>query len=913
MSTLARFTPSLMSAEQLERLFVARQPTLERVVRRIAEAESSMTRNHTLLVGPRGAGKTHLVALVAHRIRARIRDGAQLQLAWLAEDPWRITSYARLLFAITQALCKEGYAGPAGTAVQRFATAEDYEQQLVARAGERGPIVVVIENLDQVLGQIGRQGQQRLRHLLQDRRPLLLVATSTRLDRALSAQTAPLYGFFTTEHLEPFTVEQALEMLSRIAEESGDRELTEFMSSDTAKNRIKATAHLAGGQPRLWALFASGLTVAQIGDLVDMLLTRFDDLTPYYQERLARLAPQQRLVIAELADANGPLYVAQLAEKVGVTERSVGKTVSELQGLGWVREVRSPATALLDRRRTYYELAEPLARLAFQLKEAQGTPVRLVVEFIKAWFERRDLDRHTGGLAGRYINAAVRAIAGDPIGQLVRLLSGDGLPESRVPAVRFAGEVDDALAALIEGQAELYLSLPSAVRMVIDENLDSSRIAATASTERLRLQFELLGQLGFTDQKLAERWAKRGESLVGNGDSENEGLQLVNLGEAYTKAGQIQEARSAMDAAAARGMPLIAAEVACKIAAGLEANGKLSEAKALYEQALKAHAGPPIDADDSNHVLGIRNALASLRGELGDPAGAAADLRRVLDERLRRFGPDQHDTLATRQELAYWHAAAGQIDEAVVAYQELLADAIRAFGAQDRRTLATRGTLAYWQGEAGDLAEAVGTLEGLLEEDLRLLGPDHPDTFTTCNNLAMMHGYAGEPAKAVEQLQGLVADRERVLGVDHPETLAARGNLALWQGNAGDAAGAAKSYERLLADQTRLLGAEHPSVLTTRNNLAMMHGKIGNVAGASVEFERLLKDQLRTFGADHPDTLGTRNNLAMMHGEAGDVRRAIRELEELLRDQLRVLGAKHRAISVTRSNLEQWRMQARRR
>ena len=64
-ATLSRFTPSLMSHELLERLFVARQRTLDAVMARVDAAATSQERNHTLLVGPRGAGKTHLVS---HRL-----------------------------------------------------------------------------------------------------------------------------------------------------------------------------------------------------------------------------------------------------------------------------------------------------------------------------------------------------------------------------------------------------------------------------------------------------------------------------------------------------------------------------------------------------------------------------------------------------------------------------------------------------------------------------------------------------------------------------------------------------------------------------------------------------------------------------------------------------------------------------
>ena len=95
--------------------------------------------------------------------------------------------------------------------------APELEGLLAAKAAVGGPIVVLVENLDRILHALGDEGQQRLRHLLQADRSLLLIATSTRLDRTLSDQASPFYAFFTTTRLEPFDVDEAAAMLTAIA------------------------------------------------------------------------------------------------------------------------------------------------------------------------------------------------------------------------------------------------------------------------------------------------------------------------------------------------------------------------------------------------------------------------------------------------------------------------------------------------------------------------------------------------------------------------------------------------------------------------------------------------------------------------------------------------------------------------
>jgi len=131
---LSRFTPSLMPASTLEAIFVARGQVLDSIMQRVESAADSDTRNQTLLVGPRGAGKTHLIALTYHRTKGLIAEGRRLQLAWLPEDPWTIASYRHLLASIVERLEGE-------PALDRRGSVAELEARLVARADERGTIV----------------------------------------------------------------------------------------------------------------------------------------------------------------------------------------------------------------------------------------------------------------------------------------------------------------------------------------------------------------------------------------------------------------------------------------------------------------------------------------------------------------------------------------------------------------------------------------------------------------------------------------------------------------------------------------------------------------------------------------------------------------------------------------------------
>ena len=845
---ISRFTPSLMSRELLERLFVARERTLDAILARVDAAATSTERNHTLLVGPRGAGKTHLVALAYHGVNDRRASGTALQVSWLPEDPWTIVSYRHLLAAIAERLEPK-----LQDEIPR--SAPKLEALLAAAAAERGPIVVLVENLDRILHALGNEGQQRLRHFLQVDRSLLLVATSTRLDRTLSDQASPFYGFFTTTRLEPFAVEEAAAMLTAIAKERDDDDLVSYLDTEEGRARLRTIAHLAGGQPRMWATLASALTVRGLDELVDLLLTRFDDLTPYYQEQLARLSGQQRLVVAELAEVDRPVNVTELAERLEIDQRSLGKTMSELVDRGWAAPTTSPVTKLLDQRRTYYELAEPLARLSFQIKESRGEPLRLIVEFLKHWFDPTDVaGAEADGMVAEYMLLAAQGHEGDPVVAVTRRLHR--LPVTRARAVDLLGEVDDALAALAGDDPEPFLRLPTPVRVALEEQLAGRDPIAV----RIEMHDAAKAEFGHVRHPAMTPWIARTEALV----------------------------------AASAGDP--AARAQLLLCEWLGRAWRFDDATVVLEAASATRTDDPA-------VLTACASLGLAYWEAGRTSDAIAVDERVLADRERLLGDEHPDTLLARANLAASYHQAGRTDDAIAIQERVLADRERLLGDEHPDTLRVRANLAVSSQQAGRTDDAIAIKQRVLGDSERLLGDEHPDTLRARANLAVSYWQAGRTDDAIVLGERVLADRERLLGYEHPETLLARANLAssFWQaGRTGDAIAI---QQRVLADRERLLGDEHPHTLLARANLASSYRQAGRTDDATAIEERVLADRERLLGDEHPDTLLARANLAASYRQAGRTDEAIAIEERVLADSEGLLGDEHPHTLLARVNL----------
>ena len=776
--SISRFTPSTMPEEMLERLFVVRQPVLEALMKRIKTLGHTPSPHHTLLVGPRGAGKTHLISLVYHRSKSLTdpsnsnSNSKPLRIAWLPEDPWTLVSYGRLLAAILERV------------VPNFDNLKSTEPQLDAHirhtSREDGPILVLAENLDQILDAIGDAGQQKLRNLLQTESGILIIASTTRLDRSLSSHAAPFFGFFDTIRLDPFSPEEAREMLTTLAREANNSELAKRLSDNESLARIHTIAHLAGGQPRLWALLGSALTVEDLRDLTTLLLNRFDDLTPYYQEQLARLSPMQRLIVAELATADRPLPVKDLAERIGYDQRSTAKAVSDLTERGWLKPTSTIFTALLDRRRTYYDLAEPLARLAFQIKDSRGEPLPLIVDFLTNWFDVEQLQTFS---ENDYCMVALSRMESDDVGTLARRLTS--LPTSRVKSLNLLGQVEDALAAVAAGNAEPVMALPSSLRQAIELRAQDE---AGLIPVRLSLLSDALREVGNVPRDHTNAaWIARAERLDIEAQSSESRLMLVRW---FASSWHFDDAAAALSTI----------------------------------------------SSDPEHIQGAA-AIACAYQEAGRITEAIALLEQVLSDSIHLLGEDHASTLSSRKNLANAYQEAGRITEATALHEQVLTDRIRLLGEDHASTLSSRNNLAGAYLSAGRITEAITLFEQVLTDSIRILGQDHPHTLISCNNLANAYREAGRITEAIALLEQVLTDSIRVLGQDHPHTLTSRNDLAAAYESAGRLTEAITLYEKVLTARTRVLGKDHPATLATLDALARAYKDAGFLDKATALLE----------------------------------------------------------------------------
>jgi tetratricopeptide (TPR) repeat protein len=378
-----------MTPDVLERIFVQRGDMAEHLVGIVRESVRTPAKHHTLVLGPRGIGKTHLLSLVHHRIAKQEDLQDRMRIAWLREEEWGVSSFLDLLHRILRTLVETYQDADLHAQTEKLfgmaaKTAERRAGDLLRSFLDGRTLVLMTENLDDVFSGLGKKEQHRFRAYLQEEESWTIVATAQGLFAGVSLHDSPFYGFFEVHHLQELSVDDAARLVINIARLSDDEELATFVQSPKGRARIRAIHHLAGGNHRVYVILSEFLTRETLDELVDPFLKAMDDLTPYYQARMAQLSAQQRKIIDFLCDTRGAVPVKQIAQRCFMTPQTASSQLKDLREKGYVRS--TPIG-----RDSYYELTEPLMRIALEVKKQREGPVRLFLDFLRYWYSRDEL------------------------------------------------------------------------------------------------------------------------------------------------------------------------------------------------------------------------------------------------------------------------------------------------------------------------------------------------------------------------------------------------------------------------------------------------------------------------------------------------------------------------------------------
>lgn len=382
------YNPHDESHETLEAILVGRGALLDEILADLRQQSSSASRQHWLLRAPRGFGKTHVLGLIYHRVRRDTELSQAYLPLWLGEaEAYGLYSTGMFLHSIAQNLIKElqqagdNEAPAIAMALEQIsATGDDpllFEEicEILKRATLRRKqvLLVLLDNFHAFLQGFApkkRRGEtERLRSLLSEQQELLvIVATPATQLREVSNAGEPLFGQFRTRQLAKLEEHEVSDLLLRLARATGDTERERlFAEGVDCRARSRVVHRMTGGSPRSVVIAYSAISGARgIAGLVDELRGTLDSHTPYFEARLANLAPRERAIVDALALSEQNLGLQEIAAAARLPERPLSTQVQRLVEEGFAAPVDGQTGK--DR---LYELTDGLFRIWYRYRKGR--------------------------------------------------------------------------------------------------------------------------------------------------------------------------------------------------------------------------------------------------------------------------------------------------------------------------------------------------------------------------------------------------------------------------------------------------------------------------------------------------------------------------------------------------------------
>ena len=345
----------------------------------------------------------------------------------------------------------------------------DHARAAVLDAADRlgRKLVLMVENLQSLTGDVEEGFGWKLRGELQMEPRIMLLATATsRFDR-LDDVNEPYFELFRILNLEPLATDDC-------------RRLWEQVSGDQVSTReMRPLEILTGGSPRLLVIVCEFARHRSLRQLMEELVTLVDEHTEYFRGHLEALAKTERRVYLAVIDLWQPSAAGEIAARSRLDVRTVSTMLGRLADRG---AVIAEGTG----RKRRYAAAERLYSIYYKLRRErdEAAVVQNLIHFMAAIYSKAEMADITSELRLEMDKSPViregilRAIAESPhIGSVLSDLWPPGIERPQLDAAARFGDSDApeiqervAMALLVvKGVAQYMLGNHEAAIAAFDE------------------------------------------------------------------------------------------------------------------------------------------------------------------------------------------------------------------------------------------------------------------------------------------------------------------------------------------------------------------------------------------------------------------------------------------------------------
>ena len=393
-TTIRKFNPGvLQSDDELIEQFVVRQHELELVLEILNGNIDAQSCQHLLVAGPRGRGKTMLLARVCAELRTNDKFAKHLCPVRFMEESQEIANIADFWLESLFHLAKENAATNPELSSEFFATHKDLTARWrdsnieeLAHASVLGAadrlgkkLVLMVENLQSLSADVDADFGWKLRKTLQSDPQVILLATATSHFKGLDEANGPFFELFRILHLEPLTLFECAELWRMASGEERD------------SREIKPLRILTGGSPRLLVIVATFAEHRSLSQLLEDLVALVDEHTEYFRNHLEVIAKTERRVYLAVLDLWRPSSPSEIATRARMDVRNVSALLARLADRGVLLVEGSG-------RKRLYSAAERLYSIYYKLRRERGdaTLVKQLIQFMTIFYDSEKYDEVFG-------------------------------------------------------------------------------------------------------------------------------------------------------------------------------------------------------------------------------------------------------------------------------------------------------------------------------------------------------------------------------------------------------------------------------------------------------------------------------------------------------------------------------------
>ena len=648
--TIRKFNPgTFQTDEEVIRQFVVRKREFGIAMEVLRENVGAPSCQHVLLVGPRGRGKTMLLARVVAEIRTDDALARRLLPVRFMEESHEVFDAGDFWLEVLFYLAGEIADSHPDIARDLQTTHADLASQWRGRELEERALVSVLETADRLEKQLVLMVENlqdlcsavddhfgwKLRRVLQTEPQIMLLATATSRFEGLDDVEQPFFELFRIIGLERLDTEEC-------------RCLWQMVSGDAVSTRtIRPLQILTGGNPRLLVIVAEFARHRSLRQLMEELVVLIDDHTEYFRAHLQGFAKTERRVYLAVIDLWQPSSTSEIAARARMEVRMVSTLLGRLVTRGVVIVEGSG-------RKRRYSAAERLYSIYYKLRRERDEAgvVRNLIHFMAAFYTSDELAEMSSKLIAEAAQSPAlregieRAIVELP--QIEQIFSGMRRAsierESKQAAPLNDGKVkrlvDESTTAFGEGNFEKVIEIindffssqsadsPQVPDLIVASSLTIKALAHLKQGETaaaVALWDEVVKRFGKSTETELQEWIAQA---------------LVNKGVACRQRGDLEAAVALYDEVIRRFGDSDVLELQLGVAQALVnkglacgRRGDLEAAVALWDEVIKRFG----KSTDPKLQWGVAQALAN-KGvayrQRGDLEAAVA----LWDEVIKRFG-----------------------------------------------------------------------------------------------------------------------------------------------------------------------------------------------------------------------------------------------------------------------------------